>query len=77
MEMKGVMSVENDMTQMKDMIMETTPIDYTTNNSNRPEGVTEQDEQNEIMAKFYADYGESLWVDPMEQEWMWDEKNFN
>jgi len=57
--------------------METTPIDYTTNNSNRPEGITEQDEQDEIMAKFYADYGESLWVDPMEQEWMWDEKNFN
>ena len=78
MEMKGVMSVENDTTQMKDTITETTLTDYTMNSENsRPEGITEQDEQDEIMAKFWADYGESLWVDPMEQEWMWDEKNFN
>lgn len=78
MGMKGVMSVENDTTQMKDTITETTLTDYTMNSENsRPEGITEQDEQDEIMAKFWADYGESLWVDPMEQEWMWDEKNFN
>jgi len=63
---------------MKDTITETTLTDYTMNSENsRPEGITEQDEQDEIMAKFWADYGESLWVDPMEQEWMWDEKNFN
>jgi hypothetical protein len=43
-------------------------------NSNRPEGITEQDEEDEMLAKFWADYGESLWVDPAEQEWMWDEK---
>ncbi len=42
--------------------------------SNRPPGITEQDEEDEMLAKFWADYGESLWVDPMEQEWMWDEK---
>lgn len=63
---------------MKDTIMEMTLTDYTMNNtSSRPEGITEQDEEDEMLAKFWADYGESLWVDPMEQEWMWDEKNFN
>jgi hypothetical protein len=30
--------------------------------------ITEQDEQDEMLAKFWADYGESLWVDPAEQE---------
>ena len=43
-------------------------------NSNRPEGITDKDEEEEMLAKFWADYGESLWVDPMEQEWMLDEK---
>ena len=43
-------------------------------NSNRPEGITDKDEEEEMLAKFWADYGESMWVDPMEQEWMWDEK---
>jgi len=38
--------------------------------------ITEQDEQDEMLAKFWADYGESLWVDPAEQEELWDEKNF-
>lgn len=38
--------------------------------------ITEQDEQDEILAKFWADYGESIWVDPAEQEELWDEKNF-
>jgi hypothetical protein len=42
--------------------------------NNRPPGITKQDEEDEMLAKFWADYGESLWVDPMEQEWMWDEK---
>ena len=43
-------------------------------NSNRPEGITDKAEEDEMLAKLWADYGESLWVDPMEQEWMWDEK---
>lgn len=43
-------------------------------NSNRPEGITDKDEEEEMLAKFWADYGESMWVDPKEQEWMWDEK---
>lgn len=38
--------------------------------------ITEQDEQDEMLAKFWADYGESIWVDPAEQEELWDEKNF-
>jgi hypothetical protein len=38
--------------------------------------ITEQDEQDEMLAKFWADYGESMWVDPAEQEELWDEKNF-
>jgi len=38
--------------------------------------ITEQDEQDEMSAKFWADYGESIWVDPAEQEELWDEKNF-
>lgn len=38
--------------------------------------ITEQDEQDEMLAKFWADYGESLWVDPAEQEELWYEKNF-
>lgn len=38
--------------------------------------ITKQDEQDEMLAKFWADYGESLWVDPAEQEELWDEKNF-
>lgn len=38
--------------------------------------ITEQDEQEEMLAKFWADYGESIWVDPAEQEELWDEKNF-
>lgn len=72
------MNVENDIVKMKDTTMETTLTDYTTSRANsRPEGITEQDEEDEMMAKFWADYGESLWVDPMEQEWMWDERNFN
>lgn len=37
--------------------------------------ITEQDEQDEMLAKFWADYGESMWVDPAEQEELWDEKN--
>lgn len=36
--------------------------------------ITEQDEQEEMLAKFWADYGESMWVDPAEQEELWDEK---
>ncbi len=42
--------------------------------NNRPPDITDKDEEEEMLAKFWADYGESLWVDPMEQEWMWDEK---
>jgi hypothetical protein len=38
--------------------------------------ITAQDEQDEMLAKFWADYGESIWVDPAEQEELWDEKNF-
>jgi hypothetical protein len=45
-------------------------------NSNRPEGITDKDEEEEMLAKFWADYGESMWVDPMEREELWDEKNF-
>lgn len=37
--------------------------------------ITEQDEQDEMLAKFWADYGESMWVDPAEREELWDEKN--
>jgi hypothetical protein len=76
MVMKGVMNVVNDMTLMSHMTTEMTPIECGMKcmNSNRPEGVTEQDEEDEMLAKFWADYGESLWVDPMEQEWMLDEK---
>jgi hypothetical protein len=37
---------------------------------------TTKDEEDEMLAKFWADYGESMWVDPMEQEELWDEKNF-
>jgi hypothetical protein len=73
---KGVMNVVNDMTLTSHMTMVMTPIECGMKcmNSNRPEGVTEQDEEDEMLAKFWADYGESMWVDPMEQEWMWDEK---
>jgi hypothetical protein len=38
--------------------------------------ITEQDEQDEMLAKFWADYGETIWVDPAEQEELWYEKNF-
>jgi hypothetical protein len=38
--------------------------------------ITEQDEQDEMLAKFWADYGETMWVDPAEQEELWYEKNF-
>ena len=38
--------------------------------------ITEQDEQDEMLAKFWADYGETIWVDPTEQEELWYEKNF-
>ena len=73
---KGAMSVVNDTTLMSHTTMVTTPIECGMKcmNSNRPEGITEQDEEDEMLAKFWADYGESMWVDPMEQEWMWDEK---
>jgi hypothetical protein len=36
---------------------------------NRPPDITDKDEQDEMLAKFWADYGESLWVDPGEQEY--------
>jgi hypothetical protein len=37
--------------------------------TSRPPDITEKDEQEEMLAKFWADYGESLWVDPAEQEY--------
>ena len=76
MVMKGAMSVVNDMTLMSHTTMVMTPIECGMKcmNSNRPEGITDKDEEEEMLAKFWADYGESMWVDPMEQEWMWDEK---
>jgi hypothetical protein len=37
--------------------------------TNRPPDITKEDEQEEMLAKFWADYGESLWVDPAEQEY--------
>jgi hypothetical protein len=78
MVVKDVMSVENDTTQMNRMTMEMTLIECGMRcmNSNRPEGITTKDEEDEMLAKFWADYGESMWVDPMEQEELWDEKNF-
>jgi len=39
--------------------------------------ITEQDEQDEMLAKFWADYGESLWVDPAEQEELWNDTESN
>lgn len=39
--------------------------------------ITEQDEQDEMLAKFWADYGESLWVDPVEQEELWNDTESN
>ena len=76
MVMKGAMNVVNDTTLMSHTTMVMTPIECGMKcmNSNRPEGITDKDEEEEMLAKFWADYGESMWVDPMEQEWMWDEK---
>jgi hypothetical protein len=76
MVMKGAMNAVSDMTPMSHTTMVMTPIECGMKcmNSNRPEGITDKDEEEEMLAKFWADYGESLWVDPMEQEWMWDEK---
>ena len=39
--------------------------------------ITKQDEQDEMLAKFWADYGESLWVDPAEQEELWNDTESN
>lgn len=39
--------------------------------------ITKQDEQDEMLAKFWADYGESLWVDPAEQEEVWNDTESN
>lgn len=70
MVVKDVMSVENDMTQMNRMTMVMTLIECGMRcmNSDMP---TAKEEEEEMLAKFWADYGESMWVDPMEREDIW------
>ena len=72
MVMKGATIVENGMTLKSHTLMTMNPTEC----GEMMTDITEQDEQDEMLAKFWADYGESLWVDPMEQEELWDEKNF-
>lgn len=66
------MTAVNDMTQKKHMLATENLIEC----GEMMTDITEQDEQDEMLAKFWADYGESMWVDPAEQEELWDEKNF-
>lgn len=72
MVVRGAMNVENDMTKKNHMptIMNLTEC------GEMMIDITKQDEQDEMLAKFWADYGESMWVDPAEQEELWDEKNY-
>jgi hypothetical protein len=70
--MKGVMTAVSDMTQKAHMLATENPIEC----GEMMTDITEQDEQDEMLAKFWADYGETIWVDPAEQEELWYEKNF-
>ena len=66
------MTAVNDMIQKKHTLATENPIEC----GEMMTDITEQDEQDEMLAKFWADYGETIWVDPAEQEELWYEKNF-
>lgn len=72
MVLRGVRIAVNDTTPKKDTHTTENPTEC----GEMMIDITEQDEQEEMLAKFWADYGESIWVDPAEQEELWDEKNF-
>ena len=64
MDMKCVMIVANGTTQKK----HTLETENQTECGEMMTNITEQDEQDEMLAKFWAEYGEIMWVDPAEQE---------